>query len=71
MAQMRILVIGAGSIGRRHAENLVTLGVTSELTGWRGFSADMLASRLANGDVQGVVIATATQIRLELIRVCA
>lgn len=71
MAQMRILVIGAGSIGRRHAENLGTLGVTAELIGWRGFSADLLARRLLKGEVQGVVIATATQIRRELIAVCA
>lgn len=67
---MRVLVIGAGSIGRRHAENLGLLGVAADLISWRGYSADMLAARLAQGDVQGVVIATATQIRLELIAVC-
>ena len=68
---LQILVIGAGSIGRRHAENLGTLGVKAELIGWRGYSADMLAARLVKRDVQGVVIATATQIRLELIAACA
>lgn len=71
MVEMRVLVIGAGSIGRRHAENLGTLGVNADLISWRGYSAEMLASRLAQGDVQGVVIATATQIRLGLITVCA
>lgn len=71
MAQMRILVIGAGSIGRRHAENLNNLGALVELIGWRGYSADLLAARLSKRDVQGVVIATATQIRLELIAKCA
>lgn len=71
MAQMRVLVIGSGSIGRRHAENLGVLGVSAELIGWRGYSTDMLATRLAVGDVQGVVIATATQVRLELIAACA
>ena len=71
MGDLRVLVIGAGSIGRRHAENLGALGVAADLIGWRGYSADMLATRLAQGDVQGVVIATATQIRLELIAVCA
>ena len=71
MAQMQILVIGAGSIGRRHAENLGALDVAADLIGWRGYSADMLAARLARGDVQGVVIATATQIRRELIAACA
>ena len=68
---LQILVIGAGSIGRRHAENLGTLGVKADLIGWRGYSADMLAARLAKRDVQGVVIATATQFRLELIAACA
>ena len=71
MAEMRVLVIGAGSVGRRHFENLGTLGVATELIGWRGFSAGMLSKRLAKGDVQGVVIATATQIRLDVIAVCA
>ena len=71
MMQMRVLVIGAGSIGRRHAENLGTLGMDADLISWRGYSAQMLAERLAAGDVQGVVIATATQIRLDLIAVCA
>ena len=71
MTQMRILVIGAGSIGRRHAENLAAIGADADLIGWRGYSAHILADRLAQGDVQGVVIATATQIRLELIAVCA
>ena len=71
MTQMRILVIGAGSIGRRHAENLAAIGADADLIGWRGYSAHILADRLAQGDVQGVVIATATRIRLELIAVCA
>jgi predicted dehydrogenase len=69
-AGVQVLVIGAGSIGRRHAENLAALGVTAELISWRGYSAELLAKRLASGDVQGVVIATATQIRLDLIGVC-
>lgn len=71
MTQMQLLVIGAGSIGRRHAENLASLGVAVDLISWRGYSADMLAARLARRDVQGVVIATATQIRRALIAVCA
>ena len=68
---MNVLVIGAGSIGRRHAENLGHLGVQADLISWRGYSADMLAARLAKGDVQAVVIATATQVRLALIAACA
>jgi predicted dehydrogenase len=67
---LTVLVVGAGSIGRRHHENLTTLGVRSELIGWRGFSADALSTRLAGG-VDAVVIATATDIRLPLIAACA
>ncbi len=70
MAALQVLVIGAGSIGRRHAENLASLGAEVTLISWRGYSAQLLATRLAAGDVQGVVIATATQIRLELIAAC-
>jgi predicted dehydrogenase len=70
MAALQILVIGAGSVGRRHAENLAALGAKVTLIPWRGYSAQLLATRLAAGDVQGVVIATATQIRLELIAAC-
>lgn len=63
-----ILVIGAGSIGRRHAGNLEKLGARAELCPWRSF--DVAAVRLRQ-DIAGVVIATATQIRLELIELCA
>ncbi|NJM84377.1 MAG: Gfo/Idh/MocA family oxidoreductase [Tabrizicola sp.] len=66
----RVLVVGAGSIGRRHHENLGLLGATAELIGWRGFSAEALAARLKTG-ADAVVIATATDLRLPLIEVCA
>ncbi|MCC5955151.1 MAG: Gfo/Idh/MocA family oxidoreductase [Natronohydrobacter sp.] len=63
-----ILVIGAGSIGRRHFDNLTALGVRAELHGWRSFDRAAVAMR---DDVAGIVIATATPIRLELIELCA
>jgi predicted dehydrogenase len=63
-----IVVIGAGSIGRRHAENLATLGAKVELVPWRSFERDVLARRR---DIAGMVIATETPIRLDLIRLCA
>lgn len=63
-----IVVIGAGSIGRRHAGNLVTLGAKAELIPWRSFDR---ATLVARDDVAGMVIATETPIRLELIRLCA
>ena len=65
---MRVLVIGAGSIGRRHAANLGALGATVTLLPWRETSADDVARRLAH--VDGAVIATATDIRLPLIAAC-
>lgn len=63
-----IVVIGAGSIGRRHAGNLASLGARAELIPWRSFDRAALAAR---GDVAGMVIATETPIRLELIGLCA
>ncbi len=68
MVAPHILVIGAGSIGKRHAGNLERLGAVAELIPWRGFDAAALEARQ---DVQGMVIATATQVRLDLIRLCA
>ena len=64
---MSYLVIGGGSIGQRHHANLQALGAESQLRGWR--QLDLGALDL-NG-VTGLVIATATQIRLPLIRAAA
>ena len=64
---MRIMVIGAGSIGKRHHQNLLTLNVDSVLCPYREFSRQALEA----GQFDAVVIATATQIRLELIEICA
>lgn len=63
---MYIPVIGAGSIGRRHHENLSSLGVRSDLLPWRGF--DWAAFRARKADA--VVIATATPVRLDLVHLC-
>lgn len=59
---MRIAVIGAGSIGRRHHGNLSTLGADAVLIPWRDYRG---AAQLAG--CNGVVIATATQVRLPVI----
>ena len=68
----RYFVIGAGSIGRRHADNLSALGVDVTHYAWRGIDFDALISNIAacNGKA-GVVIATATNVRLALITECA
>ncbi len=64
---MRILVIGAGSIGTRHAGNLAALGCQVVHAGWR--QAPDVPALLAGCD--GAVIATATDVRLPLIAACA
>lgn len=68
MGAGKVVVIGAGSIGKRHAGNLELLGVATELLPWRAFHPDSFRARR---DVKAVVIATATPIRLELISICA
>ncbi len=66
---MRVLVIGSGSIGRRHHDNLQTLGASSRLVSWRegGLGGALAALEAA----EAVVIATATDIRLPLIEAAA
>lgn len=64
---MTYLVIGGGSIGKRHHANLTALGAETRLIGWRGL--DLASLDLAG--VTGLVIATATQIRVELIALAA
>ncbi len=70
---LRILVIGNGSIGRRHHGNLVTLGVRAELLPYRALQGGAGIAQLeaAGGRFDGVVIATATQIRTEIVAFCA
>lgn len=68
---MTILVIGAGSIGKRHFQNLRSLGATAELLSWRQHGPDGVAARLALGDPTGVVICTETQTHLGLATDCA
>jgi predicted dehydrogenase len=65
----RVLVIGAGSIGMRHAENLTQLGAMVQSLSWRQSSVSDVSTRLAS--VDAAVIATATDIRLPLIAACA
>lgn len=66
---MRVLVIGSGSIGRRHSDNLATLGADVSTLSWR---AAGLAGALAAMDAtEAVVVATATDVRLPLIEAAA
>ncbi len=66
---MKIHVIGRGSAGQRHHANLLALGAASDLVPYSAFSklsSDEIASSLSGCD--GIVVATATPIRLDIIR---
>ncbi len=65
----RYIVIGSGSIGRRHHANIAALGGESTLVPWRGLDLGRLERDLP--DAAGAVIATATDVRLELVALCA
>lgn len=68
----RYFVIGSGSIGRRHADNLTALGADVTHYGWRDINLDTVISEIASCKGQaGVIIATATKVRLPLITECA
>ena len=65
-------IVGGGSIGRRHSANLRSLGKTVEHFAWRGFDAETFSRSLARCDGKAaVVIATATDVRSELVDICA
>jgi predicted dehydrogenase len=66
---MKVLVIGSGSIGRRHSDNLGTLGAAPRLLSWR--EAGLSGALAALDQAEAVVIATATDIRLPLIEAAA
>lgn len=63
-------VVGSGSIGRRHHDNLTALGAEVRLLGWRGLDMATLEAMIGGARRAALVIATATQIRLELIELC-
>ncbi|QFT32790.1 Inositol 2-dehydrogenase/D-chiro-inositol 3-dehydrogenase [Labrenzia sp. THAF82] len=66
------VVVGAGSIGKRHFDNLKALGKQAELLPWRRFDSLMFDAMLKQKKSRvAVVIATGTRIRFELISRCA
>jgi predicted dehydrogenase len=67
---MKVLVIGTGSIGKRHAGNLETLGASVASVSMRAAGLTGALARLAEG-WDAAVIATETQIRLPLIETAA
>lgn len=71
MTQQRILVIGTGSIGMRHAGNIEQLGGIAERLSLRELGLEGVLKSIASAKAQGAVIATATQLRQPLIEACA
>lgn len=67
----RIVVIGTGSIGRRHAENFRALGAEVTALSWRSTSVEAIEEMLGQRRFDGCVIATETQVRLALIAAAA
>lgn len=66
---MKFFVIGSGSIGRRHYQNLNSLGVKNELISWRNINSNNLTKDIKLlGKKAGVIIATETKIRVSLIK---
>ena len=69
---MKYFVIGAGSIGKRHAQNLAVLGADVTIIAFRNFDAANFISQLSHYNQNcAVVIATPTNIRMPLISQCA
>ena len=65
-------VIGKGSIGHRHASNLNSLGARVIHYGWRTLNIDqLLCEIMACQGEAGVIIATSTNVRRQLITKCS
>ncbi len=67
---MKVLVIGTGSIGRRHAANFAALGARVEAVSMREAGLSGALARIGKG-ADAAVIATETQLRLPLIEAAA
>ena len=68
MDKLSFLVLGAGAIGQRHAANIIQLGHACEIIGFRKLVD--LDSILRLGYFDGVIIATASQVRTEVLTPC-
>lgn len=69
---MKYFVIGSGSIGQRHFNNLQQLGANVKLFSWRKINTKPnFAEIYEAGSKAAVVIATSTDIRVPLILDCA
>ena len=65
-------VVGKGSIGIRHANNLKKLGANVKSYSWREFDERTFLDNIKKyGDRAAIIVATATQVRLPLIKKCS
>ena len=62
---MKHIVIGGGSIGRRHYQNLKTLGKDVVISSWTSDRCNLLKKQLDKKRKVAVVVATATGVRTE------
>jgi len=69
---LKYYVIGAGAIGKRHHQNLLALGANVVLLGWRDLNLSNFIQQLeADAEPSAIVVATASQIRLQIIEAAA
>ena len=62
--------IGSGSIGQRYLSNFTQLGASAEILSVRKNGIDGIKRAIRSNGFDGAVIATASEIRLELISYC-
>jgi len=68
MRILKVLVVGSGSIGKRHAQNICELGHDCEIVGFRDLVD--LENFLLKDAFDAVIIATASQVRREVLEPC-
>lgn len=68
MKAVKFLVIGTGAIGNRHAQNIIELGHECEIVSYRNLVD--LEKVLSKGSFNAVIVATASQVRLEVLAPC-
>lgn len=69
--ELQVLVIGRGSVGQRHYNNVKALGYSCQLVSWRELHEDGLRYLLNQcPNIRAVFVCTATNIRMEILRLC-
>lgn len=68
---MKYIVCGAGSIGKRHYSNLLTLNKDVSLVSWRQEGLSKVKQLLDEHPSSAVIVATATGVRSSILKLCA